>query len=492
MTWFSDVAGAPPRGRRGWAHFEGRMQPADLFGWSAGADLRALRESGTDRPFYSALGACALFFSLLSAFLVMSAVAYVTHTRDTWALWWILPLWTAVMTSLERLMLQVAGDRVVALLVAALPRLAVSILIALGVGEMFALKAFEPEIADVIAAQQFAEMQSVGPALSRIYDQRIDAARSDIAFLRRNERKVQNRIAREELRAAQALAEEGTCGEHCTYFRKLAAADRTQLAWMQDRNRERIARDRDRITALEADRQDDARERRRAIMHKDGLLARKAALHKLQKQNAGVAFEVWLLRLLLIALDLSAFTAKVVRCLTVKDSAYDKNVAGRRAEEGLLGDLRLERSHTERARIRDEARAARRRNKWRADAEEFTHAGADGFDPGTASGGAPIDGYTLAEFTDDMQDWERRPILVPGSLRAGGAVGLGLLVLTAVAAVLAGAHGLVLAVVAAAAGTALCITTRGFRQAQAWALWPIFATFVCGLTLPPVLLLLNL
>jgi hypothetical protein len=489
MTAFD---GAAPRAARPPGRSSGSTWLADLFAWFGGADIRALRESNTDRPFYSALGACALFFSLLSAFLVMSAVAYVTHTRDVWSLWWILPLWTAVMASLERLVLQVAGDNVVALLIAATPRLAVSILVALGIGEMFALKAFEPEINDVIAAQQLVQLRDVGPAVGGIYDERIDAAKGDIAMLRGNVRKVEDRIAREDLRARQAMAEEGRCGERCTYFRDLAEDDRAQLSVMLTRNVDRIKDDNDQIVELREARQADARERARKIKQKDGLLARKAALHKLQKQDSSVGFEVWLMRLLLISLDLTAFMAKVVRVLTVKDSAYDKNVAGRRAEEGLLGDARLEHSQTERARIRDEGRAARRRNKWRAEAQEFAQAGSEGFDPGDVPGGTPIDGYTLSEFAEGMQDWERRPVVVFGPLRLGGAIGLALLVLTAATAVLAGAQGMVLSVLAAIAGIALCIATRGFSRAQAWALRPIFATFVGGLVLPLIVLFLNL
>ena len=295
--------------------------------------------------------------------MVMSAVAYVTHTPDTWSLWWIVPLWTAVMSSLERLMLQIAGDRIVTLVIAAVPRLAISVVIALGVGEMVALKAFEPEIDDVIAAEKLQELRAVGPALSGIYDNRIEAAKRDIAVLRRNEGRVEERIAREDLRAQEALASEGGCGERCTYYRRLAGDDRRQLGWMRERNADRIEKRRAEIRELEHDRRLDGRERRRAVNRKDGLLARKAALHKLQAGNAGVAFEVRLIRLLLIGLDLSAFVAKLVRCLTVKNGAYEKNVAGRRAEESLTGEERIERSRTEQARLRDEARATRRRNR---------------------------------------------------------------------------------------------------------------------------------
>jgi hypothetical protein len=465
---------------------------ADIFAWFGGADLRALRESDTDRPFYSALGACALFFSLLSAFLVMSAVAYVTHTDHLWSLWWVLPLWTAVMSSLERLMLQVAGDRVVALIIVVIPRLAVSLLVAFTIGQLFALKAFEPEINDIITAEQVAELQNVGPAVGSIYDGRIRDLKADVSMLQAHVTKVGKRITSEKLRASEAQAAEGGCGERCTYFRGLAEQDGKKLGRMNTRNVDRIKNDNKETADLEAQRTAELHKRSDGVKQKDGLLARKAALDKLQKEDHGVNYEVRLLTLLLIALDLSAFMAKIVRVLTVKDSAYDKNIAGRRAQEGLAGDQRLEDAKTAQAKIHDEGRAARRHNKWNAEAQEFAHAGFDGgFGNGDVPGGTPIDGSSLADYADRMEDWERRSVVVPGPLRLGGVIGLLLLVLTAVAAVLAGAQGAVIAVLAALAGVTLCVGTRGFGRAQAWALRPIFLTFVGGLALPLALLLIN-
>ncbi len=493
MTSFSNATnasvrdqGAPKSSRGLWSSV------GDVFGWFAGAHLGALRESSTDRPFYSALGACAFFFSLLSAFMVMSAVAYVTRTPDPWTLWWVVPLWLAVMSSLERLILQVSGDRVIALVIAAIPRLAVSVLVAMAVGEMFALKAFEPEINDVIAEQKLQKLETVGPTLDRIYAEKAVEAKSDIARLLRNERKVEERIAREELRAQQALVEEGSCALHCKYYMRLAADDRRQLEWMRERNRGRIADRRVELRSLNGNRQVDSRERRTTINQQDGLLARKAALQKLQASNGAINFDVWLLRLLLIALDLVAFTAKVARCLTVKDSAYDKNVAGRRAEEGLLGEQRLENSRTEQARIRDEGRAARRRHKWRAEEQEFTRFDAAGAAFAASDADKPIAGYSLTEFTENMDDWERRPVVVPPALRRGGFVGLALLVLTTVIVLLLDAQGVIVGLVAAAAALLLCLATQGFQTAPAWALRAIFATFLGGLSLPLLLLLLTL
>jgi Domain of unknown function (DUF4407) len=461
---------------------------ADAFAWFGGADLRALRESDTDRPFYSALGACALFFSLLSAFLVMSAVSYVTHVHHVWSLWWVLPLWTAIMSSLERLMLQVAGDRIVALVIVVIPRLAVSLLVAFSVGQIFALKAFEPEINDIITEQQLVTLRKVGPAVDDIYAGRINDLKGDVAMLQAHVTKVEKRIESENLRASERQRVEGGCGDRCTYLHGLAERDGERLDQMKTRNVDRIKDDNTKVAQLETERAAVLRKRIGDVRQKDGLLARKAALGKLQKQDAGVDYEVRLITLLLIALDLSAFAAKIVRVLTVKDSAYDKNVAGRRAQEGLAGDRRLEDAKTEQAKIRDEGRAARRRNKWNAEAQEFAHAG---FDSGDVLGGTPIDGASLGDYAERMEDWERRSVVVPSPLRMGGAIGLALLVLTAVAAVLAGAQGAVIAVLAAAGGVALCAGTRGFGRAQAWALRPIFLTFVGGLAIPLVVLLLN-
>ena len=466
----------------------------DFLPWTAGAHLPTLRESETERPFYSALGAAALVFSCLSGLMFMLAASFATGQTHPWRLWWLAVLWTAVMVCIERLILQVPNGRIIPLVIAAVPRLAVSVLIALTVSEVAGLAMYKPEINSYLVEQRAKALATIGPEVDRIYGPKTLEAKNEITRLKFNERKVEDRIAREDLRSQQSQTSTGACAIRCGYYKKLADDDRRLLATMRSRNQGRFAGRRAQVRRLRDEAQQLRTDRRRSVIEQDGLLARVNALSQIAKTEPAVHYMVLLLRLLLVALDLTAFAAKLVRVLTVKNSPYDKNLEGRRAEESLTGEERLEGSRTREAQIHDEGRAARRRNRWRADAEDFERFDTDGKRYTGAAGGhaAPIEGHSLGEFTSDMTDWETRPIRVPDTVRRGGFIGLGLLLVTLLGSIVLSADGLIVVGAALLAGVGLLAFTRGFRTAPGWALRAIFATLLTGIAMPFLILLLNL
>lgn len=466
----------------------------DVPAVAAGAHVRALRQAGSDRPFYSALGACVIAFSILNGLMFMVAAGYVSGAQEPWSLWPVGVTWALVMVCVERLILQISGTKILPLVLASLPRLALSVLIAMTVAGVAALAIYKPEINNYLTAQQAKQLQALGPQVDAIYKPRIDAAKGEVARLKANVRKVEDRIAREDMRAEQALAPDGTCAARCAYYQDLAADDRDQLAAMRTRNDGRFAGRSKQVDQLLKQRRDTLRIRREAIRQQNGLLAREHALAQIKKKDPAVSRQVLLLTLLLVALDLTALMAKVLRLVTVKDGSYEKVLAGLRAQERLVGQEYEEDAKTEEARLRDEGKATRRRNRARADGSDLF--GFDGDDVVShAADGEPIEGFSLSDFVDEMDKepaWEARPITVPAALRRGGFIGLALLLVGAAIAVAFGATGVVLLVVAVASALGLLAYTRGFRRAPAWSLRGIFLTLVAGLFLPPLVLLLNL
>lgn len=204
---------------------------------------------------------------------------------------------------------------------------------------------------------------------------------------------------------------------------------------------------------------------------------------------------VWLVRLLLLALDLTALGAKIVYCLTNKNGPYWRNLEGQRASEGLGGDQQVEDARTEQQRIKDFGRAKRRQNRARADQEElfgeWTDFGANPTDAGIEDA-QPIEGFGLDRMADEAEDWERRPVTVPPDLRRGGFIGLGLTLGVFTMSWLLGLRGLVLFAAAAALALLIFARSRGFRRARGWVLQSIFATLIAGLAAPVFLLALNL
>lgn len=468
----------------------------DLPAVAAGAHVRALRQAGSDRPFYSALGACVIAFSILNGLMFMVAAGYVTGAQEPWSLWPVGVIWTLIMVCVERLILQISGTKLLPLILASLPRLALSVLIAMTVAAVAALAIYKPEINNYLTAQQAKQFQALGPQVDAIYKRRIDAAKGEVARLKANVRKVEDRIAREDMRAEQALAPDGTCAARCAYYQDLAADDRDQLAAMRTRNEGRFAGRSKQVDQLLKQRRDTLRIRREAIRQQNGLLAREHALAQIKKKDPAVSRQVLLLTLLLVALDLTAFTAKVFRLATVKDGSYETVLAGLRAQERLVGQGYKEDAKTEEARLRDEGKATRRRNRARADGSDLFGSNADDvIDDEAQVYGEPIEGFTLSDFVDEMDKesaWETRPITVPAALRRGGFIGLALLLVGTTIAVVLGATGMVVLAVAVAAALGLLTYTRGFRRAPAWSLRGIFLTLIAGLSLPPLVLLLNL
>jgi hypothetical protein len=363
----------------------------------------------------------------------------------------------------------------------------------LTVSEVAGLAIYKPEINSHLVEQRAKALAKIGPEVDGIYGPKTSEAKKEITRLKFNERKVEDRIVREDLRSQQAQTSTGACAIRCGYYKKLADDDRRLLATMKRRNEGRFAGRRAQLRRLRDEAQQLRKDRRRSVIEQDGLLARVNALSQIAKTEPAVHYMVLLLRLLLVALDLTAFAAKLVRVLTVKNSPYDKNLEGRRAEESLAGEERLEGSRTRKAKIHDEGRAARRRNRWRADAEEFERFDTDdkAYTDG-AGHAAPIEGHSLGEFTSDMTDWETRPIRVPDTVRRGGFIGLGLLLATLAGSIVLGASGLFVVGAALLAGVGLLVFTRGFRTAPDWALRAIFATLLTGIAMPFLILLLNL
>lgn len=463
---------------------------SDFFASCAGAHLPALRESETDRPFYAAVGAFALVFAFFGGLMAMQAVAFATNSPNAWKLWWLALLWGAVMLALERIILQITEGPPWALALALIPRVVVSILVAVNIAGVGVMALYKGEIQGFLSDKQTRNLALAHRQVERIYASQLYDAKQEITRLKANERKVEDRIAREDLRTAQSRDVDGTCAERCMYYGTLAEDDRQLLATMHERNVGRFAGLRAKLKRLRRERRAAFANRRTAIKRENGFAAHEDALAQIKERHPAVNNRATLLGWLLVALDLTALTAKIVRVVTVKDGAYETNLRGRRASERLTGKRRLEDARTDESRIQDEGRATRRRTKARVDGFESS---ADTFED-SGSYGAPIEGYSLTAFTGGMTDWEREATTVPPAVRRVGLIGLGLIGMTLVIAVLSSTPlGALLIVTAAAVfGGWLLASTRGFQRAPGWALRAIFLTFAAGLVLPLLVLALSL
>ena len=267
--------------------------------------------------------------------------------------------------------------------------------------------------------------------------------------------------------------------------------------------------------------------------HNDGLIARWRALRELENSSPGVRTEVWLLEGLIIAIDLAAVITK----MTSKTPSYNrmleaerKKVALRAADaEGEAADAieqcraeREARAHTYQAVLDavvevtfDALDAWKQVARWRIGAwvDEQTGgqpsrtSGADSSGqpngrPGrqhghSAPAGIPINSHSLGNLVDLSKPHERTPVTMPKPVTLVAWLGVGLQAALGGALLLAhAAHTAVaggwLVLITLGAALALAIYSRGFRRGPAWTHLAAFGTGLLGLTLPIVIILVNI
>lgn len=487
---------------------EERRPPADrpvaqtarpLFrpAWFAGCDLRILARAPSDGTFYDTLGIGVLLLSCLSGFAVYFSISYVLEEQATAVA--IGLAWAVVLScGIERLLLQVAGSRehLGALVIAIAPRVFVSLLIGLALAEPLLLKVNEPEINNYIGDAQRTERRQLLEDNEATYGGRIDAGVKELNEIDEQE----ERLAREHNQLLQAQRECGGVSPECSTLASEAQAKAERLREIEGEN------ERKRVPGLEADlkslrkqHNEDQGGGREDIVKSDGVLARIEALGSLTAEHTAMNVEAWVLRLLLIFVDLLPLAVKVTRILSF-ESPYELQSAAARQRDALTAEAEELATDVSRQDLRDRARADKRVNQaaTAADAERriYEVTGDDRADP--FDGDTPPRAMSLDEFVDSISIHEERPVEVPETLRRSGLIGLGLLGAGAVLTFLmASAFGTVipagwLLVVAAMLAMALCVFTRGFREAPAWAMRPIFWTYVAGLALPPTVALISL
>lgn len=476
--------------------------------WFAGCDLKTLARTPSDVTFYNALGLAVLLLSCLGGFAAYFAISYVLE--DQTAAIGIGIAWAILMScAVERLLLQVAGSRKRpwALTVAIAPRVILSILIGFILAEPLLLKIHEPEINAFIAQEQLTEKRSLIQDATKTYDATIKEKEKQLNALKGQVPKIEGRLSN--LLAlsgctAGALpacaAGEAGCDPACQGYAGKAIAEQEKLRDAQADNAERQPALEASLENWRAKRGEDENSGRETITDSDGLMARIEALGGLAGAHTSVMLEVWILRFFFICLDLLPLAIKTTRILSSR-SPYEMRMAASRERDGLSAEAAEAATDVTRQRIKEQARADKRviqaeiaantdRRIYGISGDEVPDYVPTYFVPDESDSALPFD-----EFVDSIQIHEQRPVEVPEELRRHGLIGLALIGGMAVLALLwnaATGAGLGLAwllFIALGLAIPLCVYTRGFQEAPAWAMQPILFTFIAGLGSPICLLL---
>ncbi|HET6999420.1 MAG TPA: DUF4407 domain-containing protein [Solirubrobacterales bacterium] len=476
--------------------------------WFAGIYLRILEKAPAEIGFYNALGAMVILISCASGVAAALAAGYMLQT-SAGEVWWVGAGWALILAfGVERLILQVTANRRLWLLVVLVPRVVLSLCLAVLLAEPLVLRIHEGEINDYLSEQRVEATRVAEGEAREFYGPEIKAETDKLVAIGEQRTRLARRIAG----ADDPI---------------VAAGYAERLAEVKALNRERVPRIEGELSRLRSERNDQIQEREGEISGGSGLAAREHALAVIASEKQEVAIGIWVLRIFFLCLDLLPIGAKVARILTV-DSPYEAQAAAERRRDGMPAKRLEAAAKVEETQIEEMMRidievgraeanvyGANRMREMDEDADASAGPGADP-GPGPDSGPdqnpppegpapeqpqkaeAPVAALSLSRMVAGMEAHESRPVPVPDGLRRGALAGLASI--TAVVALLVSRS---LALGQAAAGIwpvavllalvlGLMAYTHGFRTAPAWALRGTLATFYAGIFLPVVVTVVNL
>jgi hypothetical protein len=342
-----------------------------LFAWFAGVDMRLLAQTPSEWSFYDALGKTVFLLACGSGLAMAVAAGYMLDVSASHVAWLGI-VWTAIVSGgIERLVLQLPSTKKRWLPVVLIPRLALSLLLAVQLGEPLMLKINEGEISNFLSTAKVTATHAAIAKAENEFKPIIKADNDAIAAIQAKEKALQDKI--EHYRFLSACEKDTPscshtgmvgCATYCQHYAHLAAQAEAQLDARKPHDTKTIKNLRADIAAKTNAMNGEIGSRQNAIDSDTGLLAREHALASLEKASPEVAAEVWFLRLLFITLDLLPLAAKVLRPLTT-ELPYEALADAARRNETLGATRMNEAARVEERRILDQARADIEVNKIR-------------------------------------------------------------------------------------------------------------------------------
>src|SRR5262245_52053423 len=165
------MEGSPmERARAGWA-------------WLAGGDGLVLARVPSEVSFLNGLGMWVAGMAVVSGFAMTVAASQWWSTSITNVLW-VLPIWAVLYVLIERLVLKSFGTSWAWNLVITVPRLVLSLAIALVVGLPMSQVIYSGSINDQLSKTTTARVHQATNEISHVYDAKIAAAQREIAAVR--------------------------------------------------------------------------------------------------------------------------------------------------------------------------------------------------------------------------------------------------------------------------------------------------------------------
>ena len=308
------------------------------WAWLAGGDGFVLRTVPSEASFFNGLGMWVAAMAVVSGFGMTVAASQWWSTSITSVLW-VLPLWAVLYCLIERLVLKSFGTSWKWNLVLTIPRLALSLAIALVIGLPMAQVIYSGSINDELSKTTTARIHEATNQITRTYDAKIAVAQKEIAAAQAKEASLQRQVTNSRF-LADCEAGLATCSQthklgRGPYYRRdarRAAAAAAELKRAQPQIAATIAANRRKIAVWRAAESSQLENRVATIKADRDFLARQAALDRVEKASPAVTKYVVFFLAFLIAIDLVALILKLTHLFST-GGAYERSAAALRADE---------------------------------------------------------------------------------------------------------------------------------------------------------------
>jgi len=343
------TAAARRRERAGWA-------------WLAGGDGLVLQRVPSETSFFNALGMWVAGMAVVSGFGMTIAASQWWSTSITSVLW-VLPIWAVLYCLIERLVLKSFSTSWVWNLVLTVPRVVLSLAIALVIGLPMAQVIYSGSINDELSKTTTARIHEATNEITSTYGAKITAAQNEITDAQARQTRLEQQVTNSRF-LADCEAGLASCSQthklgRGPYYKRdarRAAAAAAELKAARPEIAATIAANRRKIAVWREAETSQIANRVATIRADRDFLARQAALDRVEAANPSVKKYVEFFLAFLIAIDLVALMLKLTHLFST-GGAYERSAAALRANDLVEVHRLQERANVLTRRITLEARA---------------------------------------------------------------------------------------------------------------------------------------
>ena len=343
------TAAARRRERAGWA-------------WLAGGDGLVLQRVPSETSFFNALGMWVAGMAVVSGFGMTIAASQWWSTSITSVLW-VLPIWAVLYCLIERLVLKSFSTSWVWNLVLTVPRVVLSLAIALVIGLPMAQVIYSGSINDELSKTTTARIHEATNEITSTYGAKITAAQNEIADAQARQTRLEQQVTNSRFLAdceagLASCSQTHKLGRGPYYNRdpRRAAAAAAELKAARPEIAATIAANRRKVAVWREAETSQIANRVATIRADRDFLARQAALDRVEAANPSVKKYVEFFLAFLIAIDLVALMLKLTHLFST-GGAYERSAAALRANDLVEVHRLQERANVLTRRITLEARA---------------------------------------------------------------------------------------------------------------------------------------